>query len=152
MSLYDTTPGRVHTNTGHLLWPNTCRNLRGPLMGFHGRTGSRVEPPTPQSAVQRNVVQQVARPQSTVSGTRFHAGRHLNSYSETPDRLWGLPPSQRVPGALFEGIQRPEGDDKHSPLSSAEVKNWWSYISTPPHPFVAHTEKLYCHVQLQSMV
>jgi len=69
MSLHDTTPGRVHTDTGPLIWPNTRSNLRGPLMGFHSRSSARVEPPTPQSVVQRNVAQHVARPQSTLSGS-----------------------------------------------------------------------------------
>ena len=65
MSLHDTIPGRVHTDTGPLIRPNTCSNLRGPLVGFH----SRVQPPTPHRVVQRNVAQHVARPRSTLSGS-----------------------------------------------------------------------------------
>jgi hypothetical protein len=30
----------------------------------------------------------------------------------------------------------------HSPLSSADVKNAWSYTSTPPHNFIAHDNLL----------
>jgi hypothetical protein len=35
-------------------------------------------------------------------------------------------------GALSPGIKRPGREADHSPPSSAEVKNAWSYISTPP--------------------
>ena len=90
MWLYDTTPGRVHTDTGPLLWPNTCSNLRGPVMGFHSRAGARVQPPTPQSAVQWNAAQHVARPLSTVPTecrsarrkTTVHCIRHTISFQK----------------------------------------------------------------------
>jgi hypothetical protein len=42
------------------------------------------------------------------------------------------PPIQWVPGALSLGIKRPGREADHSPPSSAEVKNAWSYTSTPP--------------------
>jgi hypothetical protein len=35
-------------------------------------------------------------------------------------------------GALTPGVKRPEREAKHSPPSSAEVKNAWSYTSTHP--------------------
>jgi hypothetical protein len=35
------------------------------------------------------------------------------------------------------GIKRPEREADHSPPSSAEVKNTWSYTSTPQYVFVA---------------
>jgi hypothetical protein len=41
------------------------------------------------------------------------------------------PPIQWVPGALSLGVKLPGREAAHSP-SSAEVKNTWSYISTPP--------------------
>jgi hypothetical protein len=41
------------------------------------------------------------------------------------------PPIQCVPGTLSLGIKRPGREADHSPLSSAEVKNAWSYTSTP---------------------
>jgi hypothetical protein len=41
------------------------------------------------------------------------------------------PPIQWVPGALSLGVKRPEREADHSPTSSAEVKNAWSY---PPLP------------------
>jgi hypothetical protein len=36
-----------------------------------------------------------------------------------------------VPGALSMGVKRPGREADHSPSSSAEVKNAWSYTSTP---------------------
>jgi hypothetical protein len=42
------------------------------------------------------------------------------------------PPMQRVPGALSLGVKRPWREADHSPPSNAEVKNAWSYTSTPP--------------------
>jgi hypothetical protein len=42
------------------------------------------------------------------------------------------PPIQWVPGALSLGVKRPEREADHSPPSSAEVKNAWSYTTTLP--------------------
>jgi hypothetical protein len=42
------------------------------------------------------------------------------------------PPIQWVSGALSLGVKRPVPEADHSPPSSAEVKNAWSYTSTPP--------------------
>jgi hypothetical protein len=42
------------------------------------------------------------------------------------------PPIQWVPGVLFPGIKWPGREADHSPSSSAEVKNVWSYTTTPP--------------------
>jgi hypothetical protein len=42
------------------------------------------------------------------------------------------PPIQWVPGALSLGVKWPEREVDHSPPSSAEVKERWSYTSTPP--------------------
>jgi hypothetical protein len=42
------------------------------------------------------------------------------------------PPIQCVPGAFSQGIKRPECEADNSPPSIAEVKNAWSYTSTPP--------------------
>jgi hypothetical protein len=39
--------------------------------------------------------------------------------------------------ALSPGIQRQGREANHSPPSSAEVKNAWSYTSTPQYPFMA---------------
>jgi hypothetical protein len=39
------------------------------------------------------------------------------------------PPIQWVPGALSLGVKRPGREADHSPPSSAEAKNAWSYTS-----------------------
>jgi hypothetical protein len=51
---------------------------------------------------------------------------------------------QGVPGALSVGVKRPGREANHSPPSSAEVKNAWSYASTPPirlHGTQSHFER-----------
>jgi hypothetical protein len=47
------------------------------------------------------------------------------------------PPTQWVSGALSLEVKRPGPKTDHSPPSSAEVKNAWSYTSAPPHVFMA---------------
>jgi hypothetical protein len=42
------------------------------------------------------------------------------------------PTIQWAPGALSLGIRRPGREAHHSPPSSAEAKNAWTYTSTPP--------------------
>jgi hypothetical protein len=42
------------------------------------------------------------------------------------------PPIQWAPEDLSSDVKRPGHEADHSPLSSAEVKNAWSYMSTPP--------------------
>jgi hypothetical protein len=44
---------------------------------------------------------------------------------------------QWVPGASSVGAQRSGREDDHSPPSSAEVKNAWSYTSHPQYVFMA---------------
>jgi hypothetical protein len=46
------------------------------------------------------------------------------------------PPIQWIPRVLSLGVKRPEREDDHSPPSSAEVKNAWSYTSTPQYVFM----------------
>jgi hypothetical protein len=46
-------------------------------------------------------------------------------------------PVQWVPGALSRGVKRPGREADHSPPSSAEVNNVWSYTSTPQYVFMA---------------
>jgi hypothetical protein len=46
------------------------------------------------------------------------------------------PPIQWVPGALSLGIKWPGREADHSPPSSAEVKNSWTYTSTPQYAFM----------------
>jgi hypothetical protein len=42
------------------------------------------------------------------------------------------PPIRWVPGAFSLGAKRPGREADHSPPSSAEIKNAWSYTSNPP--------------------
>jgi len=49
-----------------------------------------------------------------------------------PDHLWD------APSLLFNAHRN--GFTDHSPPSIVEVKNEWSYNSTPPHGFTASTE------------
>jgi len=44
-------------------------------------------------------------------------------------------PIQWVSGVLTPGVKRAACEAYHSPTSSAEVKNEWSYISTFPRSF-----------------
>jgi hypothetical protein len=46
-------------------------------------------------------------------------------------------PIQWVPEALSPGVKRSGREADHSPPSSAEVKNVWSYTSTPPKRLLA---------------
>jgi hypothetical protein len=46
------------------------------------------------------------------------------------------PPIQRVPWALSPGVKRPRREADHSPPSSSEVKNAWSYTSTPQYVYI----------------
>jgi hypothetical protein len=39
-------------------------------------------------------------------------------------------------GALSPLVKRPELEADNSPLTSAEVKNMWIYIFTPPYTFM----------------
>jgi hypothetical protein len=47
------------------------------------------------------------------------------------------PPIQWVPGALSLEVKRLGREADHSPPSSAEVKNAWSYTFTPQYVFMA---------------
>jgi hypothetical protein len=46
------------------------------------------------------------------------------------------PSIQEVPGAVSLGVKRPGHEADHSPPSSAEVKNVWSYTSTSQYAFM----------------
>jgi len=48
-------------------------------------------------------------------------------------------PIQLVPGTLPLGAKCPGREADHSPASSAEIKNVWSYTSTPQYAFMAST-------------
>jgi len=48
------------------------------------------------------------------------------------------PPMQWIWGRVFpSGLKRPDREADHSHLFSAEVKNAWGCISTPPYVFIA---------------
>jgi hypothetical protein len=47
------------------------------------------------------------------------------------------PPIQWVAGVLSRGVKRPRREADYSPPSNAEVKNAWSYTSTPQYVFMA---------------
>jgi hypothetical protein len=47
------------------------------------------------------------------------------------------PPVQCVPGALYPGVERSGLEPDHSPASSVEVNNAWSYTSTPQYVCMA---------------
>jgi hypothetical protein len=49
--------------------------------------------------------------------------------------LWPTQPP--IQWDLSLGVKRPEREADHSPPSSAEVKNAWSYTSAPQHAFMA---------------
>jgi hypothetical protein len=70
---------------------------------------------------------------------RFPAGaRNLSLHHrvQTSSRAHSAP-IEWVPGALSLGVKRPRGEAEHSPPSSAEVKNAWSYNFTPQYAFMA---------------
>jgi len=46
-------------------------------------------------------------------------------------------PVQWVPAAFSLGVKRPGCEADHSPASRAEIKNAWSYTSTPQYTFLA---------------
>jgi hypothetical protein len=67
------------------------------------------------------------------SGVRFPAGAVNFSLLHRVQTGSGAYPSSYPMGTRvsFSGVKRPEREIDHSPPSSAEVKNAWSYTSTP---------------------
>ena len=68
-------------------------------------------------------------------GSILSRSKKFFSYLKVTDRLWG-PPSLLFKGYFLGGVKRPGREADHSPLSSAEFKNEWSYTSTAPYAFV----------------
>jgi len=55
-----------------------------------------------------------------------------------PDRLWDLPSLLSSGNRGFVlGVKRPGREADHLSLSSDEVRNAWTYPSTPPYVFMA---------------
>jgi len=57
------------------------------------------------------------------------------------------PPIQSVPGALSLRVKRPRSETDHSPPSYDEVKNTWSYTTTPQYAFMA-----WCSIKAQEQL
>ena len=78
------------------------------------------------------------------SGVRIPVGARDFFHPKRSNRLWG-PPSLLLSGyyGRFVGIKRPERDVNHSPTSCAEVKNEWSYTSTPIYIHGVDREKFF---------
>jgi len=68
-------------------------------------------------------------------GSKFPAGETMELFlcatTSRPALGPTQPPTQWVTGTLTPGSKRPWHEVDHSPPSSAEVKNAWSYISSP---------------------
>jgi len=66
----------------------------------------------------------------------FESQQRLGTFLFTTVSRPVLEPTQShihwVPGSLSLGVKRPGRKAGHSPPSSAEVKNAWSYTSIPP--------------------
>jgi hypothetical protein len=67
-------------------------------------------------------------------GSRQGLGTFLFTTASRPALGPIQPPVQWVPGALSLGVKQPSSETDHSPPSSAEVKNAWSYTSTLTTP------------------
>ena len=103
--------------------------MRG-FFGFHSLLKSR-----------DSSVGTVTRLGAGVSGVRTLAeGKRFFFSPNRPDRPWGSTSllHNGYRGTLHSGLQRPEREADHSPPYSAEVKNKYSYNSTPLHVFMAY--------------
>jgi hypothetical protein len=73
------------------------------------------------------------RDSSPDSGMRIYLFTTMSRLALGPSQ----PPVQWVQGALSLGVKWLRHEADHSPPSSAEVKNAWSYTSTPQYAFKA---------------
>jgi hypothetical protein len=73
----------------------------------------------------------------TIAILGFDSRRGLGIFLFTAPSRTALGPTQapiqRIPGALSLWVKRPGREADHSPPCSAELKNAWSYTSTPPY-------------------
>jgi hypothetical protein len=70
-------------------------------------------------------------------GVRVLVGSRIFSKSSRQALGSTEPPIQWVPGTLSLGVKRQGHEANHSPPTSADVKEMWSYTSTPPYVFMA---------------
>ena len=75
----------------------------------------------------------MSRPRAALSGVRIHAGARDLSLQKRPDWLWA-PRSPLFSGyrVCFPDVMRLGREAVHPHPSSAEIKNEWSYTSSPP--------------------
>jgi hypothetical protein len=75
-------------------------------------------------------------------GSSPDRGWEFFSSPPRPDRIW-ISPNLLSSGYQSSslGLKRPVCEADHSPPSSAEVKNAWSYTSTPQHAFCCYKVK-----------
>jgi hypothetical protein len=84
-----------------------------------------------------------------VSGVRFPAEAENFSLHHRVQNGSGSHPTSYPMGTRgsFPGLKRPRREADHSPPYSAEVKNEWSYTSTPQYAFMA-----WCSVKAQGQL
>jgi hypothetical protein len=68
-------------------------------------------------------------------GVRVLMGARIITSLCRQDHLWGPPNhlSSEYRGLFSPGVEEPEHEADHSPLTSTEVKKMWIYTSTPPY-------------------
>jgi hypothetical protein len=91
-------------------------------------------PQTPSNFFLFNVRDQVSRPFQTIATIMFMCIliSTILPPPNCPDQLWGSPSLLlNWYQVYFPGEKRPEREVDHSPPSSAESKNEWSYNFTP---------------------
>jgi hypothetical protein len=127
-------------------WDRLVRNILGVIYCSTGILSHFYYLPlTPRAAIAQSV--QCCATGWTIGVLGFHSRQGLGIFLFTTASTTALgptqPPIQWVPGALSLRLKRPGSEADHSPPSSAEVKNAWSYTSTPPirlHGLVKHRD------------
>jgi hypothetical protein len=79
--------------------------------------------------------------------SRQGQGIFLSTTASRPALGPTQPPIQWVPGVLSLGVKQPARQADNLPLSSAEIKDAWSYASTPQYTFMA-----WCSVKAQAHI
>jgi hypothetical protein len=93
------------------------------------------------SGIRGSSVSIVTRLRDGRSGFDSRQGQRRDFFSSSPNNILILRPTQPsmqwVQGAFIQGVKRPGREADHSPPSNTEVKNAWSYTSSPPYVFMA---------------